>query len=108
MSIKIISMNEFIKQQQELARNKAEHVHEVSKSYEFTRETLDTLITQIITNTGEELKRLVEGERRKLTHDNGCSIINPETASHCDCSFASEDVLVDTIKQHITKLTGVE
>ena len=91
-------MNEFIKSQQELARK----VNEVYKQMAgdvlmggIPDVVLDTLITQIIQNTGEEILWKCNKEIKKA--DN----FVPFQAIHYKSG-------IDTIKQHITRLTGVE
>ena len=89
--------NEFIKKQQELARVK------LNKSYlrlaygksdiQTTKKEVNETIQQIITNTGEELLGRLEDNYVVVLDDKG-----EET----------EVVTLDTIKQHITNLTGVE
>ena len=88
--------NEFIKQQQELARE--EVFNQWPYTAEFNKELvypwIDTLIQQVITNTGEELMRRVESKRKPLVHD----------VNWAEGYNAS----IDTIKQHIINVTGVE
>lgn len=55
------------------------------------------LIQQIITNTGEELMRRAEGER--VNHVPGAAQAL-ETWGH--------NIAIDTLKKHITNVTGVE
>ena len=103
--------NEFIKTQQELVYKSIPHEPGIIEScpqgaldaykqgwIDCRREIKDTLIQQIITNTGEELLRLAEGERKEI------AIELPDTL-HRNKGF---NKALDTIKQHITKLTGVE
>lgn len=62
--------NQFIKQQQELVREyshvKGWEIDTAKIIVEITPEELDTLIQQIITNTGEELVRRAEEERGEV------------------------------------------
>ena len=94
-------MNEFIKTQQELARE--EVFNQWPYTAEFNKELMypwiDTLIQQIITNTGEELLRRAEGEKRTADEI-------PDTLT--DIWQKSHNAALDTIKHHITSLTGVE
>ena len=88
--------NEFIKKQQELARE--EVFNQWPYTAEFNKELMypwiDTLIQQIITNTGEEFLRRVESKRKPLVHDVNWA--------------EGYNAAIDTIKQHITNVTGVE
>ena len=115
--------NDFIKKQQELARGEtAKHCHEaydgllqaeiVESTIEYWNARTDTLTQQIITNTGEELMRRVEGEI--VQHDkeydpsgafSTCLICGDTTSDYCDIPL---NHAIDTIKQHITNVTGVE
>lgn len=94
-------MNEFIKTQQEFARGAARQCNEkpvdekIEDCFAMTFEELDTLIQQIITNTGEELLRKCDKEIMKADK------FVPFQAIHYKSG-------IDTIKQHITSLTGVE
>lgn len=56
-------MNNFIKEQQELARGK--YIDSKLGMNEITEQELDTLIQQTITNTGAEIMRRVEEEKGK-------------------------------------------
>ena len=116
--------NEFIKQQQELARERLNKEYfntpRVRKDFcqfcdevvlneevcdcetEVVRQHLlacikddvDTLIQQITTNIGVELMRRVESKRKPLVHDVNWA--------------EGYNAAIDTIKQHITSVTGVE
>lgn len=96
-------MKDFIKQQQERARGfYADELCCLSPDCEKQRQTVgayNDLITQIITNTGEELMRLAEGERKEYSVNNFVS---------GDAVVASHNKAIDTLKKHITSLTGVE
>ena len=65
------------------------------------------ILTAQITNTGEELMRRVEGGRRKLPQDAKEIMGELGVAEEKLRNFGANKAL-DTIKQHITKLTGVE
>ena len=106
--------NEFLKKQQELARE--EVFNQWPYTAEFNKELMypwiDTLIQQITTNIGEELMRRVEGEI--VQHDkeydpsgafSTCLICGDTTSDYCDIPL---NHAIDTIKQHITSVTGVE
>ena len=97
-------MNDFIKQQKEVAndyreRIKMEAFHKTETGNALnltqTREILNDLITQIITNTGEELMRLAEIEKR-----NPDNYLDPRNVTQ-------HNQAINTIKKHITSLTGV-
>ena len=113
-------MNEFIKTQQELVYKSIPHEPGIIEScpqgaldaykqgwIDCRREIKDTLIQQIITNTGEELMRRVEGGRRKLPP--GAKEIMGElgVAEEKLRNFGFNKA-VDTSKQHITAITNVE
>jgi hypothetical protein len=55
-------MNKFIKQQQELARNMSAYF-DPSGYAGLSGKELDTITTQIITNTGAEIMRRVESDK---------------------------------------------
>ena len=84
-------MNDFIKQQQELTRDEFLKWDKDATKLKCKPDDLiffaDTLITQIITKTGEELMRFVD-----------------ETPDVKENGLVSRD----TLKQHITSVTGVE
>ena len=94
--------NQFIESQQELARK--EIFDQWPYTAEFNKELMypwiDTLIQQIIQNTGEELmRRAEEGERWHSTDGGESGMISEIDGHYID---------LDTLKQHITQLTGVE
>ena len=98
-------MNEFIKTQQELGRE--EVFNQWPYTAEFNKELMypwiDTLIQKVITNTGEELVRRAEGER-----DDTCPSPASEPTSEYVARLKERRITIDTIKQHITNVTGVE
>lgn len=96
-----INMNQFIKQQQELGREDLlrEFGHD-----ETLRLWVEHRITQTITNTGAELMRLAEGEI-KMAEEHPMRYMSQELADEYNKGYSRG---IDTIKQHITKLTGVE
>ena len=102
-----MKQNTFLKQQQELAREyshvKGWEIDTAKMVVEITPEELDTLIQQIITNTGEELMRRAEGER-----DDTCPSPASEPTSEYVARLKERRITIDTIKQHITSVTGVE
>lgn len=72
--VRAVEARDFIKKQQELGRNEATKfifnvTNEPNERYEFSPKDLDTLITKIITNTGEEILRLAEGERKSSLYE---------------------------------------
>ena len=97
-------MNEFIKTQQELARE--EVFNQWPYTAEFNKELMypwiDTLIQKVITNTGEELLRRVEGERKDEVKWKKAKYDVKSVEAVC------YNRGIDTIKQHITNVTGVE
>ena len=99
-------MNEFIKKQQELAREVLIQA-DVSGFATLSEEEVNDVITQIITNTGEELLRRVEGGRRKLPQDAKEIMGELGVAEEKLRNFGANKA-IDTSKQHITSLTGVE
>lgn len=101
-------MNDFIKEQQELARKTLfgdsiycgdRHCEEEEPCGHAVRSELDTLIQQIITNTGKELMRLAEGEMKPKSYWCWPWYRDDEIA---------HNAAVDTIKKHITSVTRVE
>jgi len=106
----------FIKQQQELARGKADTtipIYGGKTFYYSTEEDLDELVAQIITNTGAEIVRRVEWEIRDQEapkpddpHFTGCGGCGQQYPAICCCREVNETL--DTIKQHITNITGVK
>ena len=90
--------NEFLKKQQELAD--ALHRNRTDRP---SRKEIHQLVKTIITNTGEELMRLAEGERYDRGH--GPKDIDMDPASMFQ---QGNNAAIDTIKQHITSVTGVE
>ena len=95
--------NQFIESQQELARK--EIFDQWPYTAEFNKELMypwiDTLITQIIQNTGEELLRLAEGEKMEYT-----PFISNEHPTNEDVD--SHNQALETLKQHIASITEVE
>ena len=120
--------NQFIESQQELGREQLLTFYDFGNdgNFYFHPEKLDTLINQIIKNTGEELMRRAEGEKFKEfeyehTHPNeiGVDMGNgyekriekgqTETLTHrLTEEEESHNQAIDTLKKHITQLTGVE
>lgn len=106
-------MNDFIKQQQELARVQCvPHKSDTTKSgieYQLDPAFLDTLTAQIITNVGEELLRLAEGEKKEI--QKYLDSLAPRDMTYENPRFIESKGVIstlDTIKQHITNVTGVE
>lgn len=95
-------MTPFIKQQQELAYKQGyRHVDDsdtLPEWYSYSKEDLDTLITQVITNVGEELMR-------SLNEYELGDVARRSWLKHGKDSWVS---IGKDIKQHITSLTGVE
>ena len=93
--------NQFIESQQELARE--EIFDQWPYTAEFNKELMypwiDTLITQIIKNTGEELLRLVEGERKAPYDDD-----EGDWRIH----YQGYDEAIDHLKEHIANLTNAK
>ena len=88
--------NQFIKQQQELVREVNEDYKQMAGDVlmgGIPDVILDTLIQQTLTNTGEEIMGRLEDNYQVVLDDKGNE---------------TEVVTLDTIKQHIAKLTGVE
>jgi 5-methylthioribose kinase len=91
----------FIEEQRELAREK------VSAKWQMadvgTMGAIDVMINdltdQIIQNTGEELLRRAEGERKDYSVNNFVS---------ADAVVSSHNKAINTLKQHITSVTGVK
>ena len=94
--------NQFIENQQELAKKIDDYYREnfdesTARKNLYITELLSQYKDQIIQNTGEELMRRVEGEKEFWSK--GMEV----------AELANEhNELVDTLKQHITSLTGVE
>ena len=95
----INNMNDFIKTQQELARDTLIQ-SDASGFATLSDSEVDEIITQIIQNTGEELmRRAEEGERWHSTDGGESGMISEIDGHYID---------LNTLKQHITQLTGVE
>ena len=100
-------MNDFIKQQQELALDYLGKSPTQLNGTDYLADyisvdRLNNLIQQIITNTGEEMMRLAEGERLPAP---------PSTATfprNEKYTTLGHNAALDTLKQHITSVTGVE
>lgn len=89
----------FIEEQQELAKSKLSEYVGYDGWVPFkavSEDDLDTLVTQIITNTGKEMLRIVEVEKK-------CCPYLPDSLANDNANKT-----LDTMKQHITNLTGVE
>ena len=98
---------DFIKKQQELARE--EIFDQWPYTAEFNKELMypwiDTLIQQVITNTGEELVRLIEIKHTREMQ------AGENRAKYLAFQRGEEHMrrkALDTIKQHITAITNVE
>jgi hypothetical protein len=110
-------MKTFIKEQQELAEKlfndtvDNEDTHDIDDNMGYRmKEYTNTLITQIITNTGAEIMRRVEGERRDQNapkpndpHFTGCGGCGGQYPTICGCRGVNQ--ALDTIKQHIKCVT---
>jgi hypothetical protein len=103
----------FIEEQREVARNSATGfvfnlTNEPNERYEFSPTDLDTLISQIITNVGEELMRRAEGRRGNKLY--GFPVIvsdDPNPSEEYEKAFLiGHNEAIDTLKQHITNVTG--
>ena len=91
--------NQFIESQQELARDTLIQ-SDASGFANLSDSEVDEIIAQIIKNTGEELLRL----EKELDHrDNHICRFN-DFPQKCECYHGG----VDTLKKHITSVTGVE
>ena len=102
--------NQFIESQQELGKEKADvtiPTHSRKTYYYFTENQIDTLIAQIIQNTGEELMRRVEGGRRRLPQD-AKEIMGELGVAEEKLRNFGFNKAIDTQKKHITSITGVE
>lgn len=106
---------QFIEQQQELARNTYLVEDTVIENFEFSYATLskkdlDTLITQIIQNTGEEIKRRAEGERKTKTYPQSL-ITHDHKVKYFD-RLSDGDIhynrAIDNNINIISEVTGVE
>ena len=84
--------NEFIESQQKLA---------AEMFYGPINVDLKELVTDIIKNTGEELKRRYEEEASPY-RPNDKEFYND---THRECGYRHA---IDTLKKHITSITGVE
>jgi hypothetical protein len=88
----------FIEDQREVARERIEEfcfedIFSDAGEKEFD-DLFSETITQIITNVGEELMRLAEGE-----------LVMEHRGIPSDCEY---NKAIDTIKQHIANVTGVD
>ena len=92
--------NQFIESQQELAYNKMNiQTYRGNEEYFISQQGLDTLITQIIENTGEELLRLAEGERKAPYDDD---------EGDWKIHYQGYDEAIDHLKEHIANLTNAK
>ena len=95
-------MNDFIKTQQELARDTLIQ-SDASGFATLSDSEVDEIITQIIKNTGEKLMRLAEGEQRDIEVRLLSEGVSRDRIQQMDKYQA-----IDTLKQHIASVTGVE
>ena len=104
--------NQFIESQQELGREQLLTFYDFGNdgNFYFHPEKLDTLINQIIQNTGEELLRRAEGEKKDIPtrQIHWLKTINKTNRRYARKKAEAHNQAIDTLKKHITSITGVE
>ena len=100
--VRSVEAKQFIESQQELAKKIDDYYREnfddsTARKNLYITELLSQYKDQIIQNIGEELMRRAEGEKRNAPPEMSLSLFDKE-----------HNESIDTIKQHIINVTGVE